>query len=126
MQGLTDKRISYAHVTARRAIGTKRNALIERARGRIIAQFDDDDYYSSSYLARMVRIMRESGAAFVKLYGFFLYSKSLRMCGYWDLLQRTGRHMVIPAARHELFMENDAIRAQVFAAFDAFITNQSS
>ena len=42
------------------------------------------------------------------------------------LRMRTGRHMVIPAARHELFMENDAIRAQVFAAFDAFITNQSA
>lgn len=39
---------------------------------------------------------------------------------------RTGRHMVVPGARHELFVENDAIRAQVFAAFDAFITNQSS
>src|SRR3569833_2389979 len=42
------------------------------------------------------------------------------------LRMRTGRHMVIPAARHELFMENDAIRAQVFAAFAAFITNQSA
>lgn len=42
------------------------------------------------------------------------------------LRMRTGRHMVIPAARHELFMETDAIRAQVFAAFDAFITEQSS
>jgi lysophospholipase len=42
------------------------------------------------------------------------------------LRMRTGRHMVIPAARHELFMEVDAIRAQVFAAFDAFITEQSS
>ena len=41
------------------------------------------------------------------------------------LRMRTGRHMVIPAARHELFMEADSIRAQVFAAFDAFITEQS-
>lgn len=41
------------------------------------------------------------------------------------LRMRTGRHTVIPAARHELFMETDAIRAQVFAAFDAFITEQS-
>jgi lysophospholipase len=32
---------------------------------------------------------------------------------------------VIPGARHELFMESDAIRGQVFAAFDAFITEQS-
>lgn len=38
---------------------------------------------------------------------------------------RTGRHVVIPGARHELFMENDAIRGQVLAAFDAFITEQS-
>jgi len=37
---------------------------------------------------------------------------------------RTGRHAVIPGARHELLMENDAIRGQVFAAFDAFITSQ--
>lgn len=41
------------------------------------------------------------------------------------LRMRTGRHMVVPSAQHELFMENDAIRAQVFAAFDAFITEQS-
>ena len=39
---------------------------------------------------------------------------------------RTGRHVVIAGARHELFMESDAIRGQVFAAFDAFITEQSS
>ena len=41
------------------------------------------------------------------------------------LRMRTGRHMIVPAARHELFMENDAVRAQVFAAFDAFITEPS-
>lgn len=38
---------------------------------------------------------------------------------------RTGRHVVIAGARHELFMENDTIRGQVLAAFDAFITEQS-
>jgi lysophospholipase len=42
------------------------------------------------------------------------------------LRMRTGRHVVIPAARHELFMETDAIRGQVFAAFDAFVTEQSA
>ncbi|MBJ3786733.1 alpha/beta fold hydrolase [Devosia sediminis] len=39
---------------------------------------------------------------------------------------RTGRHMVIAGARHEMFMESDTIRGQVLAAFDAFITQQSS
>ncbi|AVX03252.1 lysophospholipase [Maritalea myrionectae] len=37
---------------------------------------------------------------------------------------RTGRHAVLPNARHEIFMENDGLRAQAFAAFDAFITEQ--
>ena len=41
------------------------------------------------------------------------------------LRMRTGRHAIIASARHELFMENNDIRSQVFAAFDAFITNQS-
>ena len=39
---------------------------------------------------------------------------------------RTGRHMVIAGSRHEMFMENDNVRGQVLAAFDAFITQQSS
>ncbi|GHA27018.1 lysophospholipase [Devosia pacifica] len=38
---------------------------------------------------------------------------------------RTGRHLVVPAARHELLMESDAVRGQALAAFDAFITEQS-
>jgi lysophospholipase len=36
---------------------------------------------------------------------------------------KTGRHLVIAAARHELFMEADPIRQQVLAAFDAFVTD---
>ena len=41
------------------------------------------------------------------------------------LALRTGRHAVIAASRHEMFMESDPIRSQVFAAFDAFITERS-
>ncbi|VAW22821.1 Lysophospholipase L2 [hydrothermal vent metagenome] len=41
------------------------------------------------------------------------------------LRMRNGSHSVIAHARHELFMENDNIRGQVFAAFDAFITDRS-
>lgn len=39
---------------------------------------------------------------------------------------RNGRHVVIAGAKHELFMETDPVRGQVLAAFDAFITNQST
>jgi len=51
---------------------------------------------------------------------------STRAIEHLGLHMRNGRHVVVPGARHELFMETDAIRAQVFAAFDAFITQQSS
>jgi lysophospholipase len=34
---------------------------------------------------------------------------------------RTGGHLVIPGAEHELLMERDLIRDQFFAAFDAFV-----
>lgn len=42
------------------------------------------------------------------------------------LRMRNGHHVIIPGARHELFMETDAVREQVFAAFDAFVTEQAS
>jgi lysophospholipase len=34
---------------------------------------------------------------------------------------KTGSHIVIPGARHELLMEQDNIREQFWAAFDAFV-----
>lgn len=34
---------------------------------------------------------------------------------------KAGRHLTIPYARHDLLLESDAIRALVWAAFDAFV-----
>ncbi len=34
---------------------------------------------------------------------------------------RAGAHLIVPGARHELLMEQDRFRGQVFAAFDAFV-----
>jgi lysophospholipase len=34
---------------------------------------------------------------------------------------RAGSHLIVPGARHELLMEQDRYRGQVFAAFDAFV-----
>jgi lysophospholipase len=34
---------------------------------------------------------------------------------------RAGSHLIVPGSRHELLMEADRFRAQVFAAFDAFV-----
>ncbi|WP_262328922.1 alpha/beta hydrolase [Bosea sp. BH3] len=37
---------------------------------------------------------------------------------------KTGAALVLPMARHEILMENDAIRARFWAAFDAFIPGE--
>lgn len=39
---------------------------------------------------------------------------------------RIARHAVIPNARHEIFMERDPVREQALAAFDAFVTEQTT
>lgn len=38
---------------------------------------------------------------------------------------RTGAHVVVPGARHEILMERDIYRAQFWAAFDAFVPGSS-
>jgi lysophospholipase len=34
---------------------------------------------------------------------------------------RAGSHLIIPGSRHEILMEQDRLRAQFWAAFDAFV-----
>lgn len=91
LRGLGDPRIKYDHSGERLRIGQKRNRLIAQAAGDIIVQFDDDDYYSPRYVARMVSRLNE-GFDFVKLSGWFLYSVPYRSFGYWDLTIKEGRH----------------------------------
>ncbi|MBL8588821.1 MAG: alpha/beta hydrolase [Methylobacteriaceae bacterium] len=38
---------------------------------------------------------------------------------------KAGRALILPGARHEILMERDAIRAQFWAAFDAFVTGET-
>ena len=42
----------------RQSPGQKGSQIIERARGELIARFDDDDYCGVSYLSRMLSVMR--------------------------------------------------------------------
>lgn len=44
---------------------------------------------------------------------------------HMGLSMRVGRHVLIANSRHEMFVENDDVRGEVFAAFDAFITEQT-
>lgn len=51
---LQDKRVTYIHIPLRLSIGAKRNMLSRMATGKLIAHFDDDDYYAPQYLETMI------------------------------------------------------------------------
>jgi glycosyltransferase involved in cell wall biosynthesis len=58
-----DARIVYLRPAQRLTIGEKRNLACHRARGSIIAHFDDDDWYPPTRLSTQVRALCETGAA---------------------------------------------------------------
>jgi glycosyltransferase involved in cell wall biosynthesis len=89
---LSDENIFYQYTDRKITIGEKRNILIEKARGEIIIQFDDDDYYAPNYVSSMVSAMTELGADLINLRGWFLYDIRSDFFGYWDLMQKEGPH----------------------------------
>jgi glycosyltransferase involved in cell wall biosynthesis len=94
MVELSDPRVRYIRVPERMSTGAKRNMAVDAARGRIIAQFDDDDYYAPNYLRTMIDCMSAGSAEFVKLTSFFLYSKIHKAYGYWESMKKDGLHYV--------------------------------
>jgi hypothetical protein len=89
---LSDENIFYQHIDRKIAIGEKRNILIEKARGEIIIQFDDDDYYAPNYVSTMASALTGLGADLINLRGWFLYDVRSDFFGYWDLMQKEGVH----------------------------------
>ncbi|KAK7253521.1 hypothetical protein SO694_000011071 [Aureococcus anophagefferens] len=66
-----DARVRYAHRPGGAydddATGAKRNELVQKARGAVVVQFDDDDVYTPRYVERVLSAMRGAGAALFKL-----------------------------------------------------------
>lgn len=94
LAGLDDPRIRYEHRAERLPLGEKRNRLVDQARGEVIVQFDDDDFYAPHYVSTMLMMLERSGADIAKLAAFFLYHTRLRRLGYWDLRDPGGHHFV--------------------------------
>jgi glycosyltransferase involved in cell wall biosynthesis len=64
--GLRDPRVRYVH-SRRMSLGQARNTLIAMSTGRVIAHFDDDDYYAPGYLTAMLARLRSTDSDLVKL-----------------------------------------------------------
>lgn len=57
-----DERIKYFYTAPLGKIGTKRNYACERAQGKIIMHWDDDDYFAKDWISRQVYYLISSGA----------------------------------------------------------------
>jgi glycosyltransferase involved in cell wall biosynthesis len=77
--------VRYFHSNRRMSIGEKRNFLIQEAKGDVIVQFDDDDYYAPQYIEKMLAALGD--ADFLTLDGWFAYSMKNCQLGYWDTSQ---------------------------------------
>ncbi len=76
---------------------------------RIMRQFEDPDYARRTITP--ILILAAGDDRIVKTRAIEAFASRLK----------AGRHLTIPYARHDLLLENDEIRAQFWAAFDAFI-----
>ena len=102
--------IHIRHSSKTLTIGTKRNKLIEHAKGELIAHFDDDDYYSPSYLETLVQGLLESNSDLNKLTGWFCLHEKSGTLGYWDTTRRDLAHTVFegntnPKTHDKVFSE---------------------
>lgn len=51
----TDERIRYIRLDQQFSVGRKRNIAVEQSRGKVIAHWDDDDWYHPSYLREVTQ-----------------------------------------------------------------------
>lgn len=101
-----DKGIRYHHISDRRlTTGAKLNLMMQAARGEIIMEFDDDDYYSPQYVERMIEFLGD--ADFVTLSRWFCYYPDRNTFGYWSTdtkapvhFQLSPREPVEPVSTH--------------------------
>jgi len=95
LTAIGDPRIKYTHAPQAMTIGAKRNELCRAAQGEVIVHFDDDDFYGSQYVARMLSFMTDRNADFVKLFGFFLHHRPRNLLAYWDLETDFPMHFLL-------------------------------
>ncbi len=101
---LRDERVKYYHLPKRMILGLKRNLLIEKSAGEVIAHFDDDDYYAPEYLATMVPHLKT--AAFVKLSKWLSWREIDKTLWLWDTSYTLPSHYRVVGAHPAVDMEN--------------------
>lgn len=92
-QTLADSRVRYIHAKEPLSLGEKRNRLAALADGEVLAHWDDDDYYTTGYVAAM--LARLGDRDLVKLTSWYGLSIKDQFFYYWDTAQMLSRHFQI-------------------------------
>ena len=95
---LKDPQVHYTHISKKMTIGEKRNYLLNKAQGEIIAHFDDDDFYAPSYLDFMTHNLGNT-YSLVKLASWFIYDEQHQAFFYWDTTSLSSLHFIVQANR---------------------------
>lgn len=91
-----DKGIRYYHMPNKRlSVGAKLELMSQLARGEIIVDFDDDDYYAPRYVERMVAFLGD--ADFVALRGWFAFDPVSKVFCYGATDAPAPTHFVTSA-----------------------------
>jgi glycosyltransferase involved in cell wall biosynthesis len=98
---LRDPRVQYFHFPEPMPLGEKRNFLVQKSVGEVIACFDDDDYYAPDYVASMLSAM--GSADMVKLVGWFALSLAHNNLFYWDTSRLARQHYRVGPTSVDLF-----------------------
>lgn len=81
-------RIKYFYVDPIGTIGLKRNYACEKALGKIIIHWDDDDYYAYDWISRQVSALEKSGADICGLNEIVFFSPLREK--YWKYADKSG------------------------------------
>lgn len=81
------------HLSPGTPLGSKLNAGIEMARGRLIQKMDDDDWYGPAYLAAMVDALDESWRVACRPTLVFLSPFLFFNLSRWEIRRSVTRHM---------------------------------
>ena len=94
LSDVADDRVNYIYSPDKMTIGDKRNLLGIRARGEIIVQFDDDDFYCCDYVAKVVDKLESDKLDFINLRGWFVHDLRHGFFGWWNLMVKSGLHFI--------------------------------
>ncbi len=84
-ENLPARRVLYERVQANTPIGSMRNVGCEIAQGDIVIHLDDDDWYASTYVERIVHALLDSDIAGIsKFYSYAFLSKTGARSSFWD------------------------------------------